>query len=202
MKITALKAQVKNSERVSVFVDSKYTFSLTLNEVLAYKLKKDLELSETDVEMYKKLSEDSKLRAMTYEWLMGRPHSTKELKDYLYKKKTDSDLQAKLIAEFTQKGVLNDEHFAQWASERYARKNKSKQAIKRELQLKGIDATIIQYVLEQNNSSDKDQLNALIVKLQGRSRYADPQKLTAYLVSKGFYYDDIKTALVAMRSQE
>lgn len=42
MKITALKAQIKNPERVSVFVDGKYSFSLTINEVIDQKIKKDL----------------------------------------------------------------------------------------------------------------------------------------------------------------
>ena len=34
MKITAIKAQVKNPERVSIFVDDKYSFSLSLDELV------------------------------------------------------------------------------------------------------------------------------------------------------------------------
>jgi hypothetical protein len=33
MKITAIKQQVKNPERVSVFIDEKYEFSLSLDEL-------------------------------------------------------------------------------------------------------------------------------------------------------------------------
>jgi hypothetical protein len=33
MKITAIKQQVKNPERVSIFVDGKYEFSLSLDEL-------------------------------------------------------------------------------------------------------------------------------------------------------------------------
>jgi len=195
MKITALKAQVKNSERVSVFVDGKYTFSLTLNEVLAYKLKKDLEVTEADIEMYKKLSADGKLRARVYEWLMGRPHSTKELRDYLYKKKTDTDLQEKLILEFSQNGMLNDQRYAEWAVERLDRKQKSKRAIANELRAKGIDAETIQSVISNEHANDAVHLQSLIQKLQARPRYSDPKKLTAYLISKGFSYEDIKQSL-------
>ncbi len=195
MKITALKAQVKNPERVSIFVDSKYTFSLTINEVIDYKLKKDLDITEADIETYKKLSSDGKLRARAYEWLMGRPHSTKELKDYLYKKKTDPDLQQKLIAEFSDKGTLSDERFARWAAERLMRKNKSRRAVQNELRAKGIDAQTIQQVMADQPANDTGHLNVLIVKLQTRPRYSDPKKLTAYLISKGFSYQDIKEAL-------
>ncbi len=195
MKITALKAQVKNPSRVSIFVDSKYTFSLTINEVIEYKLKKDLDITEADIETYKKLSADGKLRARAYEWLMGRPHSTKELKDYLYKKKTDPDLQQKLISEFTDKGILSDERFARWAAERLMRKNKSRRAVQNELRAKGIDAQTIQQVMADQPANDTGHLNVLIAKLQTRPRYSDPKKLIAYLISKGFSYQDIKEAL-------
>lgn len=194
MKITALKAQVKNLERVSIFVDSKYTFSLTINEVIKHKLKKDQDVTEADIETYKKLSADGKLRARAYEWLMGRAHSTKELKDYLYKKKTDSDLQQKLILEFTEKGILSDQRYAQWAAERLMRKNKSHRAIANELRAKGIDVQTIQQAMADQPSDDTGHLNILIAKLQTRPRYSDPKKLMAYLVSKGFSYQDIKEA--------
>ena len=48
MKITALKQQIKNPERVSIFVDEKYAFSLSLDELVKYKLKNGDELSEVD----------------------------------------------------------------------------------------------------------------------------------------------------------
>lgn len=202
MKITALKAQVKNAERVSIFVDGKYMFSLTINEVIEYKLKKDLEVTEADIETYKKLSADGKLRARAYEWLMGRPHSTKELRDYLFKKKTDKDLQAKLISEFTDKGILSDQRFAEWSVERLERKNKSQRAIISELRAKGIDTTIIQSVVGSGDSKDAQQLVTLLAKLQSRPRYTDQQKLIAYLLSKGYRYDDIKQALGLTQIQQ
>ena len=125
---------------------------------------------------------------------MGRPHSTKELKDYLYKKKTDSDLQQKLILEFTEKGILSDQRYAQWAAERLMRKNKSHRAIANELRAKGIDVQTIQQAMADQPSDDTGHLNILIAKLQTRPRYSDPKKLMAYLVSKGFSYQDIKEA--------
>jgi len=195
MKITLLKMQVQNPERVSVFVDNTYTFSLTISEVLEYKLKKDVELTEADIAVYKKISEDGKLRSLVYEWLIGRPHSTKELKEYLYKKKIDKDLQEKLIAEFTSKGILSDQRFAEWSAERLLRKNKSARAVANELRTKGIDSVTIQSVVSREETSDEAALKQLIHKLSTRSRYADKKKLIAYLQTKGFRYADIKAAL-------
>ena len=78
MKITAIKAQQKNPDRVSVFADGTYVFSLTIDQVLQTGLKRGIEIGQAELDTYKKLSADGKLKARTYEWLLGRPHSTKE----------------------------------------------------------------------------------------------------------------------------
>ncbi|MEX1995188.1 MAG: hypothetical protein WD887_00210, partial [Candidatus Saccharimonadales bacterium] len=91
MKITSLKQQIKNPERVSIFVDNKYSFSLSLDELVAQKLKKDTQLDEARLKTLKKLSADGKSRARALNWLLIRPHSTRELQDYLRRKKTDPE---------------------------------------------------------------------------------------------------------------
>ena len=197
MKITGLKQQIKNADRVSIFVDEKYSFSLTLDDILQHKLKKGLELSEADVFVYKKLSTDGKLRARAYEWLMGRPHSTRELTDYLRRKKAEPELVQKLVQDFTQKGTLNDAYFADWFYEKSIRKNKSIRAVQNELRSKGIDTLTIQSIVsrEENVNTEAEALNQLITKLSSRPRYADQAKLMRYLLSKGFSYHDVKDAL-------
>jgi hypothetical protein len=92
MKITNIKQQVKNPERVSIFIDSKYIFSLSLDELVKYKLKNNQEFSEGEIKKFKKISEDGKLKARALAWVLSRPHSTRELKDYLYRKKADPEL--------------------------------------------------------------------------------------------------------------
>ncbi|MCA9324234.1 hypothetical protein KC992_04000, partial [Candidatus Saccharibacteria bacterium] len=99
MKITQIKQQVKNPERVSVFVDGKYSFSLTLDQLLSEKLKKDIELETERVKQLVKLSDEGKIRARALEWLLTRPHSTREFRDYLYRKKAEKDLIEKLVEE-------------------------------------------------------------------------------------------------------
>ena len=197
MKITALKQQIKNVDRVSIFVDNKYSFSLILDDILLYKLKKGLELREADVVVFKKLSNDGKLRLRAYEWLMGRPHSTRELTDYLRRKKAEPDLVAELVQDFTQKGTLNDAYFADWFYEKSIRKNKSMRAAQNELRVKGIDLLTIQSIVsrEENMGTEAGALQHLITKLSSRPRYADQAKLIRYLLSKGFSYSDVKTAL-------
>lgn len=196
MKITNLKQQVKNPERVSVFVDEKYSFSLSLDQLVEHKLKKDLELSEADIKKYKKISEDGKLKVRAFEWLLNRPHSTREFHDYMRRKKADPDLVEKLTEEFTTKKYLNDEAYALWLIDLRTRANKSNRAIVSELYQKGVSREVVEQVMDGSADQDELKLRELIIKKSQLSRYKnDKQKLIKYLASKGFSYDLIKQEL-------
>jgi regulatory protein len=199
MKITAIKQQLKNPERVSIFIDGKYSVSLTLDQLLQEKLKKEQDIDEGDLKRLKKLSDEGKVRARTLEWLMRRPHSERELRDYLYRKKAEKDFADMLVNEFIDKKYLDDGAFARWFAENRIRKNRSKQAIAAELISKGISSVTIQSVVTELSLdvSEEQSLKQLVNKLRNKPRYSDEAKLIRYLLSKGFRYGDIKNVLRA-----
>lgn len=195
MKITNIKAQVKNHDRVSIFVDGKYSFSLSLNELVAEKITNNQEVTEADIKKLKKLSEDGKLKARALEWALNRPRSKREFNDYLYRKKADKDFIESLIIEFEGRGYLSDENYSSWLIDLRRRKGKSERAIKSELFSKGVAREIVDSVTE-NGNNENERLKILIEKKSKLSRYkTDKQKLTQYLVAQGFKYSDIKTEL-------
>lgn len=207
MIITAIKSQLKNDNRVSVFVDNKYSFSLSLDQLLDQKIKKNNEINEFQIKNFKKLSDEGKLKQRTLEWVLRRPHSIREFRDYLYKKQAEKDLTEAFIEEFLEKKYLNDEYFAKWFAENRRSKNKSSRAIVSELSAKGISPGISRKVLEElegqdkhleNGSSEQEALAKLIDKVKGKSKYQDKQKFITYLISKGFNYQDVKIALEDM----
>jgi regulatory protein len=200
MKITAIKQQVKNPERVSIFVDSKYEFSLSLDELVKYKLKNNDELDKADVKKYKKISADGKLRARALEWLINRPHSEREFRDYLYRKKTEPEQTDSLVDEFTQKGYLDNAKFALWFTELQARRGKSDRAIRAELFRKGIGKEVVDESIPKSAGEETERLKCMIEKKRRLSRYKnDPQKLAKYLTSQGFSWQDVKDQLLAER---
>ena len=87
LKITAMKPAVKNEHRVNVFVNEKYEFSLDLAQVVDYKIKVGLILTREKLEELKHASEFGKLYQRTLEWVLTRPHSIKETRDYLTRKR-------------------------------------------------------------------------------------------------------------------
>lgn len=203
MKITAIKQQVKNPERVSVFVDGKYEFSLSLDELVKYKLKNNLELDKADVKRFKKISADGKLRARALEWLLNRPHSEREFRDYLYKKKVEPEQIENLVGEMTEKGYLDNSKFAAWFTELQSRRGKSDRAIRAQLFKKGIGREMADEATTENAGDELDRLKAMIQKKRKLSRYQnDPQKLAKYLTSQGFSWQLVKQELLSNRIDE
>jgi regulatory protein len=200
MIVTSITQQVKNPDRANIFVDGKYSFSLTLNELVKEKLKKGLALSEVRLASLKKLSEEGKLRMKVLNWLLLRPHSERELRDYLYRKKTDRQLAQKLIQDFQDKNYQNDREFARWWYEQRSAGNRSDRFIRSELMKKGVDREIIEETIrshaEQDEGNEAERLRAVIAKKGRLSRYqADQTKFIQYLLRQGFNYDDIKREL-------
>jgi regulatory protein len=198
MKITSIKQQVKNPERVSIFVDAKYEFSLSLDELVKYKLKNNDEFSAADVKKFKKISADGKLRGRALEWLMNRPHSEREFRDYLYRKKAEPEQIENLVNEFTEKGYLDNLKFATWFTELQARRGKSNRAIRSELFKKGIGREIMDETLEAGAGDEAERLKAMIEKKSQLSRYKnDRRKLMQYLVAQGFSWQLVKETLAS-----
>jgi regulatory protein len=203
MKLTAIKQQIKNPERVSIFVDGKYEFSLSLDELIKYKLKNGDKFTPGDVKKFKKISADGKLRGRALEWLMNRPHSEREFRNYLYRKKAEPEQTDGLINEFTEKGYLDNTKFAVWFTELQARRGKSDRAIKSELFGKGIGREVVDEVLETGAGEEAERLKAVIEKKIKLSRYKnDRQKLMQYLVAQGFSWQLVKENLSANSSEE
>ena len=193
--ITSIKQQVKNPERASIFLDGKYSFSLSLNELVAEKLKIGQEIDEAEHKRLKKMSDDGKLRARALEWVISRPRSLREFRDYMFRKKADPDLSGRLQAEFLERGYLDEQKFTDWLIDVRRRGGKSERAIKAELARKGIPRDIVSDTMD-DTGNELARLKELVVKKQKIARYkADPQKLMAYLARQGFSYDDIKTVL-------
>ncbi len=207
MKITALKIQVRDKDRVNVFIDGKYRFSLDITQVAELGIKNGAEYTEEELVELENESQFGKLYTRSLEYALIRPRSQRELRDYLYRKTRDTrtkmgDIKKGVSKELTErvfnrlfeKGYLDDEKFARfWVENRNVRKGSSMRKLQMELRGKGVDSVIIEQVLANTERADSHELQKIIAKKA--SRYDDIQKLTAYLVRQGFRYDDVKEAL-------
>lgn len=197
MRITAIKAQIKNTERVSVYLDGKYSFSLTQSQLLEHKLHSGMELSEADLEKLQKASDYGKLLERVLNYVMIRPRSIREVRDYLWRKKADPDIGESIIQRLEVRGYLGDAAFAKsWVRSRQLTKPISKRRLQAELIQKGVASELIEQAISGNNEYDElEALREIITKKRKQSRYQDEQKLMQYLARQGFSYDVIKSTL-------
>ena len=86
MKITGLTTQQKDKNRINVLVDGKYRFSLDVYQVADLGLRTGKEYSEKELVELEIESQFGKLYGRALEYTMMRPHSSREIKDYLYRK--------------------------------------------------------------------------------------------------------------------
>jgi regulatory protein len=197
MKITAIKAQVKNTERISFYVDEKYAFSLNYNQLLEQKLRVGLEITDQRVAELKHISEFGKAYERALMYAMLRPRSVRELYNYAQRKKwTPEDTQA-IIDKLVAKKYVDDHSFAKsWVESRVLANKTSKRKLSLELKQKGLSDDVIKEALGKAGFDDSSALAQLIVKKRKLARYAaDDQKLLRYLAGQGFNFDDIKAAL-------
>ena len=83
LKITDIKQAVRNENRVNIYVNGKYAFSLDVAQVVDMGVKIGRVISEEELVDYKKASEFGKAYQRALEWVLMRPRSVRELKDYL-----------------------------------------------------------------------------------------------------------------------
>lgn len=186
LQITDIKQAVKNQNRVNIFINGKYDFSLDISQLVDFKLKVGQKLSKEELEKYHKASAYGKLYQRTLEWALTRPHSIKETKDYLYRKKAEKEDQEKILKTLQEKKYLNDEVFAKFYVEnRFVKKGISRKRLQLELARKGVSKEIAEAAIASTDRTDEDEIKKIIAKK--RNKY-DDEKLIAYLTRQGFSY--------------
>lgn len=207
MKVTGLTAQQKDKNRINVMVDGKYRFSLDIFQVADLGIRVGKDYTEQELVELETESQFGKTYARALEYCLMRPHSAKEVRDYLYRKTRDTrtktggvkkgvspEITARVFERLVEKGYVNDEKFARyWIENRNLTKGASRRKLTAELRAKGVETGIIERLLVESPRSDEDELQKIIAKKRGR--YADEQKFMQYLARQGFSYDDIKRAL-------
>lgn len=194
MKITAIKQQVKRQDRYSIFVDGKYAFSLSEVGLLEHKLASGQEIDAGQLKALKKAAGVDKAYGNALRYVVMRPRSEWELADYFRRKGIDEDAATQISVRLRGFGLLDDLAFARaWLANRRLLKSTSKRRLRLELKQKRVADEIIDQVLAEDTTDERQTLRDLIAKKQ--ARYPDQQKLMQYLARQGFSFDDIKAAM-------
>ena len=212
MKITALSVQQRDPNRVNISVDGKYKFSLDITQVVSLGVKVGREYTDQELAELEQESQFGKLYGRALEYCLMRPHSAREVRDYLWRKTQTTRYRSRRTGEIkeragvsqaladrvldrlVEKRYVDDEAFTRyWVENRNLTKGSSLQKLRAELRAKGVSPEIINQNIDDSTRNDQNELRKIIAKKQ--NRYPDRAKFIHYLARQGFMYDDIMSML-------
>lgn len=200
-EITAIKAQKRNRQRVSIYLDGEFAFGLS--RFVAAWLKPGRLLTEAEIE---RLQQDD-----TYEiafqkalqFINHRPRSVEETRRRLLEKGFSDEVVGVTLEKLIDKNWLNDLDFArQWIENRNTFRPRSHRLLTHELRLKGIADDEITQALEAHGGDEKAlAYQAGIKKAKQCQHEAKPEfikKVSGYLSRRGFQYGFVKPTVESL----
>src|ERR1035437_3344189 len=171
MKITSIKQQEKRKDRYSIFVDSKYAFSLSESALLEQKIAISLEIDEQQLKAFKQLSADDKAYGQALRYVALRSRSLWEMETYLKRKKVDEIVAQKILNKLSDLDLLSDLSFARsWVQNRRLLKPVSRRRLIQELRQKRVNNEIIEQVLAEDETDERETLNELIARKRKQAK--------------------------------
>jgi len=192
-KVTALRAG-RSRQRVNVFLDGKFAFSLEAEVAVKEGLQVGQELSGDQIEALARSDRFHHCFNATVHYLSYRPRSESEMRERLQRRGFDGDSIEAVIAKLKEQGLVNDMAFAQfWKDNRESFSPRSQWLTKLELRRKGVATDIIAKVVDEVGDAD-NAYRAALSKARGLplSDYQGfRRRLGDYLKRRGFGYEVI-----------
>ena len=193
--ITKIECGNRNKNRVNIYIDEEYAFSVDMEIVYKEGLKvKD----SVDYDKLKKIIEEDnyiKCKNAAIKIIERSYKSEKEIKDKLLKKEFDNNTVNRTLSFLKEYNLIDDEKLvSMYVKDRL--RNQGEKKIKYSLMQKGINEELIYRELNKVNNDDLEDIAynlALkkyeVISKRENDKYKLYQKLTRYLMSRGYGYD-------------
>ncbi len=192
-RITALKVQKRNRQRINVHIDGRYAFGLAAIE--AMQLEVGQYLSAAEIAQLKERDQVEVAYDRALNFLSYRPRSVAEVRRRLSEKGFDEPTIDQVIARLSRAGLVDDEAFARyWIENRDTHRPRGSRALRYELRQKGLPDSVIDDLLT-DYDEDAAAYRAAVLQVQRLTRKSDydigalRSKLSAFLSRRGFSYD-------------
>lgn len=198
-KITEIKSQIKSKERVSIFIDGAYHFSVHMDVLIDYGLSVGFDVTEELLEEIQSKDELKKAYAKGIDIVSRRLHTEKEIRDKLKLKEYASLTINMTIEKLREYGYVNDQIFLEhYLSFKGLTQGPIK--LKYDLKRKGISEILIDSALENIKDDEYSRcLNIASSKLSSISETLEMSKkytrLAGFLQRKGYGFGVIKEVL-------
>jgi regulatory protein len=195
-KITALKIQTKNPQRVNIYLDGEFAFGLSKIVATWLQVGQDLDDEKISSLLEKDQHEAVYQRALKY--ISYRERSERELRSYLGKLELSEQVIEAVLDRLVRADLINDQRFAlMWVENRNEFRPRSQRALAIELHQHGIsDITIDEVLAEVDEES-----NAYRAAMKQAKKYSGLEwiefrnKIYTYLARHGYNYEIITSTI-------
>lgn len=189
-QITSIKIQ-KNGRRANIYLDGKYEFGISVEDLSKQGLSVGQKLSKQKVEELKQRGETHKHYLNLIKFVSLRPRSVKEVQDWMRRKKIEERDRSKLFSKVNRYVRVDDKEFSRWwVRQRISFRPRSKQQLLHELYQKGIDKRVAEEAIEDSDFEEEEMARSLLEKYLKRLKKSSGQDLykksVAYLARQGF----------------
>jgi regulatory protein len=200
--VTALSLQQKNKERVSVFLDGEYSFSLDL--AAAASLRKGQHLTDDEITELGRADEEKRAYLSAIRMLGVRPRSTREVEQALGRKAFAPEAIQSAVRRLQSESLLDDAAFARyWAENRSEYRPRSAGAMRYELRQKGVNPADIAAALV-DVDEEAAAWEAAVRKSSTWQRMGVEEaerKVYAYLARRGFSWETSRAVWSRLKTE-
>jgi len=191
--VTALKAQKKNPNRVSIYLDGEFAFGVS--RIVAAWLKIGQSLSDEKLASIQKQEAGELALQKALLLLSYRPRSESEVQKRLLENGFEEVVVESTLNRLREGGLVQDQNFARtWVENRSAFRPRSQRFLAYELRQKGVRDEDIETALAEASSDDQLAYQAACRyarRLHGLDWEEFRKKLSAFLGRRGFSYGSI-----------
>ncbi|MBI4321747.1 MAG: RecX family transcriptional regulator [Chloroflexi bacterium] len=198
--VTLVEVQVKRADRVNVYLDDEYAFSLSSIVAEAVALRPGTFLSADNIAHLLENDAFQKATDTALAFLAYRPRSEREVRQNLQRKRIPESLIDRVVHRLREMRLIDDAAFAQfWLQNREAFSPRGEKALRSELRRKGVDSGVVDHVLD----GSIDEATAAYAAAQRKARLLRNlddyksfyRRLGGYLIRRGFAYEIVKSTV-------
>jgi regulatory protein len=194
-RITALRVQRRNRNRVNVYLDGRFAFGLAAIE--AARLRVGQVLSDEDIARLRQRDTAERAAERALDLLSYRPRSEAEIRERLTER-YDPETAGEVLERLRRSGLVDDREFARyWVQNRLEHNPRGAVALRQELYQKGVDESAIEEALAEYDEEEAATRAAETArrKLRGLPPDVFRRRLTDYLLRRGFSYGVVRAVV-------
>ncbi|MDP9366110.1 MAG: RecX family transcriptional regulator [Chloroflexota bacterium] len=199
-RITDLSSQVRDPERINVFLDGSFAFGLDRELALREGLRIGDELDAARVAALRAADDVAKATTNALGLLARRPRSEREVRDRLRQKGYAPEAIDAAIAKLEGWRYLDDADFARyWVENREAHQPRGRRLLEQELRQKGVDREVVRDAIAAAELDE--QAAALEIARKKQRSYAGEEpavvrrRLGSFLARRGYGWDVVRPVL-------